>query len=356
MNTLMSHHHPLPSSSTSVTSVMPSVSSQQPIIGICEGSECNQGSQDSSLYTDVSSSFYQNCGAPTDFSNSLRNSFPALKNGQPSECLNEVMLAKMCKDVLRDMTKHGLCVIDNFLCNLGLGGTSEAIMGEVLSLYQMPEVFREGGLVNDKLRTLGSDPVRGDRITFVSGSEGCSNIAFLIRTLDTIITICSNSTSCSILSSYNIRSRTKAMVACYPGNGTQYVKHIDNPNRDGRVLTCIYYLNKGWSEQQGGILRLYPQGKDHVANIAPYFDRLIFFWSDRRNPHEVQRAYSVRFAITVWYFNSDEREEEMRRKKQEGMQICNTDQDLLPFPPFQKPSYLLSSQITYFSPVTIITK
>uniref|UniRef100_A0A8C3LCZ3 hypoxia-inducible factor-proline dioxygenase n=1 Tax=Chrysolophus pictus TaxID=9089 RepID=A0A8C3LCZ3_CHRPC len=98
------------------------------------------------------------------------------------------------------------------------------------------------------------------------------------------------------------------MVACYPGNGTGYVRHVDNPNGDGRCVTCIYYLNKDWDAKvSGGILRIFPEGKAQFADIEPKFDRLLFFWSDRRNPHEVQPAFATRYAITVWYFDADER-------------------------------------------------
>ncbi|KAG7249505.1 hypothetical protein CRUP_011314, partial [Coryphaenoides rupestris] len=85
-----------------------------------------------------------------------------------------------------------------------------------------------------------------------------------------------------------------AMVACYPGDGTGYVRHVDNPNGDGRCITCIYYLNKNWDvKNQGGLLQIYPEGKNVVANIEPLFDRLLIFWSDRRNPHEVKPAFAM---------------------------------------------------------------
>lgn len=42
------------------------------------------------------------------------------------------------------------------------------------------------------------------------------------------------------------------------------------------------------------MLQIYPEGKSVVANIEPLFDRLLIFWSDRRNPHEVKPAYATR--------------------------------------------------------------
>lgn len=53
-------------------------------------------------------------------------------------------------------------------------------------------------------------------------------------------------------------------------------------------FVCVFQVH-------GGLLQIYPEGRNVVANIEPFFDRLLVFWSDRRNPHEVKPAYSTRW-------------------------------------------------------------
>ena len=43
----------------------------------------------------------------------------------------------------------------------------------------------------------------------------------------------------------------QAMIACYPGGGSGYKKHVDNPSEDGRIITCICYLNNNWDVPVG---------------------------------------------------------------------------------------------------------
>lgn len=76
------------------------------------------------------------------------------------------------------------------------------------------------------------------------------SICFLILTLHFHID-CFNCPIYSFIHLF-ILFHLKAMVACYPGSpgkGTGYKRHIDNPNKDGRLITTLYYLNPGWDVQ-----------------------------------------------------------------------------------------------------------
>uniref|UniRef100_A0A8C7XLD6 hypoxia-inducible factor-proline dioxygenase n=1 Tax=Oryzias sinensis TaxID=183150 RepID=A0A8C7XLD6_9TELE len=224
-----------------------------------------------------------------------------------TEQLSHTDLERLALDrVVPALLTHGFYFVDGLLGEVA----GAAVLDEVKGMHG-------SGALHDG-RLAGSAPgvqrrtIRGDKIAWVSGSErGCEAIGFLLNLIDRLISVCAGR-----LGNKAIRERSQAMVACYPGNGAGYVKHVDNPNGDGRRLTCIYYLNKNWNvKEHGGVLRIFPDGKAYVADIKPLFDRLLVFWSDRRNPHEVQPSFSTRYAITVWYFDFEERAEAKRRFK-----------------------------------------
>jgi len=218
-------------------------------------------------------------------------------------------ISQTVRFVVEHLNKFGACVIDDFLGeNKGI-----KILNEVLNL-RSHQTFQEGQLATVKTEK----SVRSDKITWTDGSSPATpNIKYLMNTIDSIVMTANKAPNNGVLSNYNISSRTKAMVACYPGEGTHYVKHIDNPSRDGRCITAIYYLNRNWdAEKDGGSLKIYSACVEGViAQVEPIFDRVIFFWSDRRNPHEVRPAFRERYAITVWYMDEKEKREFEERKR-----------------------------------------
>ncbi|XP_043277569.1 egl nine homolog 1-like [Venturia canescens] len=218
----------------------------------------------------------------------------------------ESKLNERCISFIRDMNEYGVCIFDDFVGpELGM-----AILKEVQNIHGAG-MFKDGQLVSNKAGTNSLKRIRSDQTTWVDGKQkGCRNIGTLVSKVDEIIARAIRMPNKGKMANLMIHGRTEAMVACYPGDGSHFVKHVDNPNHDGRCITAIYYLNKNWDiEKNGGLLRIFPEGwrRDMVANIEPLFDRLLFFWSDRRNPHEVQPAYKTRYAITLWYLDTGER-------------------------------------------------
>ncbi len=92
------------------------------------------------------------------------------------------------------------------------------------------------------------------------------------------------------------------------------LRHCDNPDKNGRILTAILYLNPDWSEGDGGELQLTQtringldvtqEEQQRLVVIPPLMNRLLLFWSDRRCPHEVLPTSKLRYAMTTWYFNA----------------------------------------------------
>lgn len=116
-------------------------------------------------------------------------------------------------------------------------------------------------------------------------------------------------------------SRGDLMLAVYPGHNSFHRVHIDNADGDGRagrdfgrVLTFIYYLNDGWTREDGGALRLHlprdarglaaaaarAAGRSPAIDVLPRLDSLAVFRADRVM-HEVRPCPTRhRYAASMW--------------------------------------------------------
>lgn len=70
--------------------------------------------------------------------------------------------------------------------------------------------------------------------------------------------------------------------------------------RSNRRLTTVCYLNEQWQPSDGGILRLYDDDEQFLADIEPKSGRLVVFLSEQF-PHEVLAAERERFSIAGWF-------------------------------------------------------
>ncbi|XP_032219454.2 prolyl hydroxylase EGLN3 isoform X2 [Nematostella vectensis] len=221
--------------------------------------------------------------------------------------------------VVDSLVRNGHCILDNF------HGSSLAtsILNEVKDMHNKG-CFTDGQLLSVSGQGTSNRGIREDEITWVNGGEnGCHSISQHMSAMDTLIYLCSSYG----IKDHDIQHRSQAMLACYPGQGTGYKRHIDNPNKDGRCITTIYYLNPGWnSKTDGGTLKLmpeksfFPELNKSEVEVEPVLDRLLLFWSDKRNPHEVMPAHKTRYAITLWYFDTKERKKFFEEIKQQGKQ------------------------------------
>ncbi|KAK0406305.1 hypothetical protein QR680_018492 [Steinernema hermaphroditum] len=222
-----------------------------------------------------------------------------------------VRIEEIIEHILNSLLEYGWALVDNFLGETG----SNAVFCEIETLYQSNAFsasqiggYTRGGLVDSSQR---SDQVFSfDKST--ECTKNCHTLHALVRVLDVM------AQSFGPDFPYKITSRSNPVLSVYHRNQARYVKHVDNPVGDGRCLTCIYYCNSNWDiVRHGGNLTLYPESSETPIPVAPINDRLIFFWSDRRNPHEVKPAFRDRFAMTIWYMDSAQKADVHRRRQED---------------------------------------
>jgi hypoxia-inducible factor (prolyl hydroxylase) len=216
------------------------------------------------------------------------------------------------QEMVRQLNTNHYCVLDGFLGDVAL----RELRGEIESLHTngtMKSGVLAGGTTGKNLSYV-HEKVRGDLVHWMDPTDhGFTQMPIYMKKVDTLISELGQ--WCDALT--NIKNRSKAMVTVYPGGGAHYVKHCDNhchsgdgENCNGRRLTTLLYLNPDWEPGDGGELKIYhpaPRHSETKAVVSPIGDRLVVFWSDYRVPHEVTHSVKPRYAITLWYYNHDER-------------------------------------------------
>ena len=81
--------------------------------------------------------------------------------------------------------------------------------------------------------------VRADKVLLVSKStpywEQCPGLQLVLHKAELLL-----SALCTAVPELDrVNEKSAMMVACYPGGGSHYVRHIDNPDGNGRVLTFM---------------------------------------------------------------------------------------------------------------------
>jgi hypothetical protein len=191
-------------------------------------------------------------------------------------------------------------VIDNFL-----GPTQSALVRKACVKMD------EDGLLQDSNMGKGntkwaSKKSRGDRLlwlTSIDPKDVPDPIRKCIRSLQAV-----QKSLIKEVPHLNLGKRISIQLACYPGNGTGYVRHTDafrnnNPNETKRKITALYYMNPDWEEAHGGQLRAYYDKPEKYWDVEPKMDRLLLFRSDIV-PHEVLPSHAMRYALTCWMYTS----------------------------------------------------
>ena len=85
--------------------------------------------------------------------------------------------------------------------------------------------------------------------------------------------------------------------------GDFYKSHVDAfVGQSNRKLSIVFYLNDGWTVEDGGELWVYKDemAKEPFERVLPKRGRLIAFLSERF-PHEVRPSNKTRHSIAAWF-------------------------------------------------------
>ncbi|KAI9489433.1 hypothetical protein BDB00DRAFT_981146 [Zychaea mexicana] len=206
-----------------------------------------------------------------------------------------------CK-AIEDLYGHGWTTVDGLIDLSVLKGARE----------EAQEMAKEGAFTRASDLAHSEDPfrdhtARDDWITWLD-PNGSKNSPNLQKVLDFFNGPLHHDLSRMI----RLRGKTEYQLAEYkPENGARYERHrdafpTDDPeDTQQRRVTAIMYLNPGWTQRDGGELKIFGRsegnGMTDAADrtVAPMLGRLVIFLSGVVD-HAVLPSNMERFALTAW--------------------------------------------------------
>lgn len=188
-----------------------------------------------------------------------------------------------------DLAEQGFSITDNFLSDK-----------ETEQLLQLDE-FREG-LLHMKKAGIGArsdfrinEAIRGDYIRWIDKNAAAPEVKVYIDRITELMKFINRTLFLSL-------KDIELHMTVYPA-GAYYKRHLDQfKPGDHRKLSAICYLNKDWTDDLGGQLRMYlKRGREDVLPIA---GRLVCFRSDMIE-HEVLPSKKERLSITGWMLDQE---------------------------------------------------
>lgn len=188
-----------------------------------------------------------------------------------------------------DLANEGYAVVDNFLSDK-----------ETEQLVQLDEF--QNGLLHMRKAGIGqqsdfriNESIRGDYIRWIDKATAAPPLKVYINRLNDMMRSINRSL---FLSLKDIELHTTV----YPA-GAYYKRHLDQfKPGDHRKLSVICYLNKDWTDDLGGQLRMYL--KRGIFDVLPSAGRLVCFRSDNIE-HEVLPSKKERLSVTGWMLDQE---------------------------------------------------
>jgi SM-20-related protein len=188
-----------------------------------------------------------------------------------------------------DLANKGYAIVDNFLSDK-----------ETEQLVKLDEF--QDGLLHMKKAGIGkqtdfriNESIRGDYIRWIDKATAAAPVKLYVDRLTEMMSFINRSLFLSL-------KDLELHMTVYPA-GAYYKRHLDQfKPGDHRKLSVICYLNREWTEDLGGQLRMYL--KSSTVDVLPVAGRLAIFRSDIIE-HEVLPSKKERLSITGWMLDQE---------------------------------------------------